>query len=67
MIYDKRRNNMRGRIIEIGEKAKLEIWETPEEIGRNMDEGGYCHICEKYIYSIHELIEHFFDVHGGGK
>jgi len=51
---------MKGRIINLEGEAKLEIWaEAPSE----RDLGGFCHKCEKYFYSMRELIRHFVKEH----
>lgn len=53
---------MKGRIINLEGEAKLEIWaEAPSE----RDLGGFCHKCEKYFYSMRELIRHFVKEHEG--
>ena len=51
---------MQGRIIRLKKEAKLEIWaDAPDE----RDMGGYCHICEKYIYNTLKLVKHFVEKH----
>ena len=54
---------MIGRIVNVGGNAKIEIWNNAEE--NNRDAGGYCYVCDKYLYSIDELIKHFVKKHGG--
>ena len=51
---------MRGRIIKLEGEAKLEIW-ADDVVKRDM--GGYCFICEKYLYSIRDLVRHFVEKH----
>ena len=54
---------MQGRIIRMKKEAKLEVWaDAPDE----RDMGGYCYICEKYIYNTLELVKHFVEKHEGG-
>jgi len=54
---------MQGRIIRLKKEAKLEVWaDAPDE----RDMGGYCHICEKYIYNTLELVRHFVEKHEDG-
>jgi len=55
---------MQGRIIRLKKgaklQAKLEVWaDAPDE----RDMGGYCHICEKYIYNTLKLVKHFVEKH----
>jgi len=51
---------MRGKIFNMkGYGAKIEIWHDEGVFSKKRDEGGWCEICQKYLYSLSDLIKHF--------